>query len=99
MLTEDLAPFLCPRHCDLHVWLIDLVKAQGVHIRYGTEVVHIDAQRPSVHLASGESWLGDIVVGADGYASRVREVVTGEELQFKSPRTVYRYIPLQVRQR
>jgi salicylate hydroxylase len=99
---DDLgAPFLFLPHGDLHIILLDLAKAQGAQIRYSAEVAHVDPQRPSVHLASGEAvsshlglcygmlshpqWLGDLIIGADGYDSVVRRVVTGEELKLDAP--------------
>jgi 2-polyprenyl-6-methoxyphenol hydroxylase-like FAD-dependent oxidoreductase len=96
-LFSKFDPYLCPRHCDLQAWLIELVKNQNVELRYNAEVVRVDPQRPSVHLASGETWLGDLVIGADGYASQIRQLVSGEELEFEAPRrTSYWYASIYI---
>jgi 2-polyprenyl-6-methoxyphenol hydroxylase-like FAD-dependent oxidoreductase len=92
VFTGDFAPYLCPRHSSLVSWLVDLVKSHGIEVRYGAQIVHVDPQRPSVHLSSGDVEVGDLVIGADGYKSQIRTLVSGEELEFLQPHRVqYRY--------
>jgi 2-polyprenyl-6-methoxyphenol hydroxylase-like FAD-dependent oxidoreductase len=64
----------CARqHADLYEILSAHARAAGVEIRSGARVVEVDAAAPAVVLASGERVAGDIVVGADGTGSVVRE--------------------------
>ena len=58
--------------------LIDLTEASGVRIDFDANVVDVDLAKPCVVLASGERIFTDMVVGADGYQSIVRERMVGE---------------------
>jgi 2-polyprenyl-6-methoxyphenol hydroxylase-like FAD-dependent oxidoreductase len=87
-IMDDLrAPWLLLPHGELHTLLYDLAVGAGVEFRFHAEVVHVDPQRPSIRLASGEAWIGDLVVGADGHNGIVRKVVAGEEPPVPPPRT------------
>lgn len=51
----------------------------GAQFRFGAEVVKVDCfdRRPNVTLANGEQLDADLVVGADGLWSKVRDFVLG----------------------
>ncbi|KIJ35748.1 hypothetical protein M422DRAFT_108987, partial [Sphaerobolus stellatus SS14] len=57
--------------------LLKLARESGVKIRLGCKVTSINPETPSVTLASGEVIRGDVVVGADGDRSVVRDTVLG----------------------
>ncbi|MDI2098602.1 FAD-dependent oxidoreductase [Ruicaihuangia caeni] len=57
---------------DLHETLVDAARNSGVDIRVASEVVSADPAG-SVTLASGEVRKADLVIGADGVASKVRD--------------------------
>jgi FAD-dependent urate hydroxylase len=63
--------------------LIDAVGAERV--RMGSEVVAVeqDADSATAVLASGERATGDIVIGADGAHSRLRDLVAGRHLELR----------------
>lgn len=57
--------------------LLDEAERRGVDVRRGVEVVdvHTDGSGATVALADGQRLTGDVVIGADGVRSRVREVI------------------------
>lgn len=59
----------------------------GVRMRWGAQVetVHDEGGRVSVLLSSGERLEGDLLVGADGVGSRVRQLVWGPHERFVRP--------------
>ncbi|KAF8510993.1 FAD/NAD(P)-binding domain-containing protein [Hysterangium stoloniferum] len=65
---------------DVHRLLFDLTRDAGVDIRLGCKVSKIDPVAPSVMLETGEIIYGDIVIGADGDQSIVRDVVLEEHV-------------------
>ncbi|KAF8590084.1 FAD/NAD(P)-binding domain-containing protein [Ramaria rubella] len=62
-------------HADLHKMMFRLAEEAGVTIRLGCKVTSVDPREASVTLSSGEVIRGDLVVGADGDQSYVRDVV------------------------
>lgn len=58
--------------------------AKNIRIHYGTTIAEIDnrADGVTVRLENGESLSGDLLIGADGIHSQVREMVFGPEQQF-----------------
>jgi 2-polyprenyl-6-methoxyphenol hydroxylase-like FAD-dependent oxidoreductase len=59
-------------------------RTDGIEIIYGTSIAAIDqaADRVTVTLTSGAAREVDLVVGADGLHSNVRQLVFGDEEQF-----------------
>ncbi|GAA3132973.1 FAD-dependent monooxygenase [Planomonospora alba] len=51
--------------------------AEGVPVRYGSEVVAVAPERAEVTLADGRTVRGDVLVGADGRNSVVRRALWG----------------------
>ncbi|TDL17810.1 FAD/NAD(P)-binding domain-containing protein [Rickenella mellea] len=63
---------------DLHAVLAEIAtKQESVTVRLNSTVVGVDPELPSVTLASGEVVKGDLVIGADGLKSIVRNIVIG----------------------
>ena len=62
----------------------ELAVASGVRIDYNCTVVDVDLSEPSVLLESGERLRGDMIVGADGPYSIVRERIVGRKENHKS---------------
>lgn len=62
--------------------LYDLAKPH-ITFRSGSRVTSIDPSTPSVTLASGEKITADVIIGADGIRSVVRDVVVGHPQKVK----------------
>ncbi|MEO3768479.1 NAD(P)/FAD-dependent oxidoreductase [Streptomyces sp. B5E4] len=75
----------------LHKCLLDAALAAGVEIRTGSEVVAADP-RGRVTLASGETLYADLVVGADGVKSQVRDSIGFEQERWKSRDGITRFL-------
>lgn len=86
------APFLSVHRGDFHAQLIGAV-ARGT-VQLGKRLVDLDASRSVVKLrfADGSTAEADLVVGADGLRSRVREVLAGLERPNFIGRVAYRAI-------
>ncbi|GAA0597208.1 FAD-dependent oxidoreductase [Kribbella sandramycini] len=54
----------------------------AINIRYGAPVVEVDPDGPQVTLADGTTLAGDVVIGADGIHSTVRQLAFGPESQY-----------------
>ena len=65
----------------MHRLLYDLAASAGAEITFGAAVTAVapGEPKPSITLASGEVLEADIVIGADGPNSFVRETVLGED--------------------
>lgn len=89
--------FLSYKHSDLYDVLHDYAEKAGVKIRSQARVAHVDPLTPSLRLESGEVIYADIVIGADGYSSLVRDCVVGKvEPRRIDERHVYNFtIPLE----
>jgi flavin-dependent dehydrogenase len=63
--------------------------AEGIEVQWGkalNEVVYTkDGQRVSAHFSDGSIYQGDILVGADGPKSKVREILLGVEKARSTP--------------
>ncbi|KDQ19543.1 hypothetical protein BOTBODRAFT_170623 [Botryobasidium botryosum FD-172 SS1] len=71
------APYLHIHRADFHKIFYDLAVGAGVKIRLSSRVVTLDPSAPSVILATGETLSADLIIGADGVKSMVRDVVVG----------------------
>ncbi|CAK5262228.1 unnamed protein product [Mycena citricolor] len=79
-LRDLMADFLFLQHGELKTMLLSLATREGVEFRYNTEVEAVDGDAVSVRLSSGETVYADIVIGADGPDSKVRNLVAGETI-------------------
>ncbi|MDQ7907620.1 FAD-dependent oxidoreductase [Phytohabitans sp. ZYX-F-186] len=67
---------------DLEQALLDAVKGR-VHIRYGTSIKQVgNGSGVTVRLTDGTVEQGDLLVGADGVHSRVRELIFGAQERY-----------------
>jgi salicylate hydroxylase len=60
--------------------LSESLPGEPVHIRTGAAVARCDAENGIVHLESGEKIEGDLVIGADGIRSALRESILGDRV-------------------
>ncbi|KAI0731120.1 FAD/NAD(P)-binding domain-containing protein [Earliella scabrosa] len=84
VMAETGGQFLMMHHEDIIQLLYKLATDAGAKVHFNSEVTSIhqgsDAvPNPSVSLASGEVFTADILIGADGSRSMVREVVLDED--------------------
>ena len=86
------APFLSVHRGDLHALLIGALKPQTV--QFGKKLHDIDAYGNEIRLtfADGTKAHADVVIGADGVRSRVREVLAGLEQPKFVGKVAYRAI-------
>ncbi|TFK46276.1 FAD/NAD(P)-binding domain-containing protein [Heliocybe sulcata] len=73
------SPYYHIHRADFHKLLFDLAKDQ-IDLRLNSTVTHIEpgADSVSVTLHTGETFTGDLLVGADGVKSLIRTVVLGK---------------------
>ncbi|KAG9124299.1 hypothetical protein FRC07_012099 [Ceratobasidium sp. 392] len=57
--------------------IYELVQSVGATIRLSSHVQSIDPSKPSLTLSTGETIHCDLIVGADGVKSAIREIVVG----------------------
>ncbi|KAF8816429.1 FAD/NAD(P)-binding domain-containing protein [Phlegmacium glaucopus] len=82
---EDLvADFRFIQHGHLQSLLFDLAKREGVTFQFNSRVIGADSASGYVQLQTGERLYADIIVGADGYDSILRPLVTEVE-DFQDP--------------
>ncbi|TDL17809.1 FAD/NAD(P)-binding domain-containing protein [Rickenella mellea] len=76
--TKHGSPYCTVHRVDLHAMLAEIATThENVTIRLNSTVVGVDPEKPTVTLADGSVVKGDLVVGADGLKSMVRDVVVG----------------------
>src|SRR5215471_7701873 len=86
------APYLCMHRADLHDALRSLVPPD--RIRLDSKLVGLDHRAGHVRLAfaDGGQTAADLVVGADGVHSTVREIVIGPDTPIHKGRIAYRAV-------
>ncbi|KAK8100004.1 hypothetical protein PG999_010378 [Apiospora kogelbergensis] len=72
-------PWLVIHRADYQRILVQEAEDLGVIIRLGSNVQAIDFDLPSLSLASGEVVTGDVIVGADGLWSSLRNAILGRD--------------------
>jgi 2-polyprenyl-6-methoxyphenol hydroxylase-like FAD-dependent oxidoreductase len=79
VLAKTLGGYILFRRADLQAALYELVR-ERVDIRFGTEIKEVVpfAAGVDVRLSDGRAERGDLLVGADGIHSRVRDLVFGQ---------------------
>ncbi|MFE1439666.1 FAD-dependent monooxygenase [Streptomyces sp. NPDC058739] len=83
------APYYTVHRADLHSALLSLVPPGQVHLGARCVSVTQDADRARLHLSDGTTVTADLVVGADGIRSVVREEIADDEPRH-SGQTIYR---------
>ncbi|KAI9698313.1 MAG: hypothetical protein M1820_007475 [Bogoriella megaspora] len=71
------APYLVIHRADLLNVLLAKARASGVQILLGSNVVSLDLSAPSITLADGKVYSGDVILGADGERSSCRDALFG----------------------
>lgn len=89
------APYFAIHRVDLHSELMRLAGAsenenqasKGINLRLASPVKHVDAKKGSIELADGTVEYADLIVGADGLHSIVRQAVIKDKEQVKLIKT------------
>ena len=84
------APYLCMHRGDLHDALASVVPPETIHL--GKKLVGLAQAGSQVTLAfaDGTRETADLVIGADGVHSTVREIILGHEKPINKGRVAYR---------
>ncbi|KAF8892106.1 hypothetical protein BD779DRAFT_1670451 [Infundibulicybe gibba] len=82
IIRETGGEFILMHHHDLYEMLYDLAVSAGAEIFFNKTITSVSVdevtETPWVTLADGSTLCSDVVIGADGYRSLMREVVTGQ---------------------
>lgn len=73
------APYAVIHRTDLHSLLLSEARRLGVDLSTATEVVSVDAAAGTAVTLDGRSLEGDLVIGADGLRSPLRDALVGDE--------------------
>ncbi|KAI0343347.1 FAD/NAD-P-binding domain-containing protein [Trametopsis cervina] len=81
VMQETGGDFFTMKHADVHQLLYDLAIAAGAEVTWGVSVTSVEAgdPKPSITLSTGEVLVADMVIGADGPNSKVRQIISEED--------------------
>src|SRR5882672_4964437 len=82
------APYLCMHRGDLHDALLSVVPPYAIFLN--RKLVEIKNQ--TLKFSDGSTASADLIVGADGVHSRVRELILGPEKPLNKGRVAYRAV-------
>ncbi|KAJ8588135.1 FAD/NAD(P)-binding domain-containing protein [Rhizopogon salebrosus TDB-379] len=87
VLRETRGEYLFLHHVGLRQVLHEAAIAAGAEVRLGVSVVSVDGDgdSPHVKLATGETLMADVIVGADGRSSIVQKAIVGKDVYGSSP--------------
>ena len=68
-------PYMLIHRADYQRILFDEAKSLGAEVHMSTRIVSVDTKQPLVVTEAGQKFEADVIVGADGIRSRVREFV------------------------
>jgi 2-polyprenyl-6-methoxyphenol hydroxylase-like FAD-dependent oxidoreductase len=86
------APYLCMHRADLHDALASVVPQEIVHLNKKLTGIVQAGKRVGVSFADGTEETADLVIGADGVHSAVRDIVLGPESPINRGRVAYRAV-------
>ena len=86
------APYLCMHRADLHDALASAVPAQKIRLNKKLVALEQDAHGVTLAFADGTSEKADLVIGADGVHSTVRDLILGPEKPLHKGRVAYRAV-------
>jgi salicylate hydroxylase/6-hydroxynicotinate 3-monooxygenase len=86
------APYLCMHRGDLHDALLSVVPPDAIQLN--KKVLSLDEKdgQVTLHFADNTKTEADLVIGADGVHSRVREIILGPEKPLNRGRVAYRAV-------
>ena len=73
-------PYLLIHRADYQKLLFEEAMALEVQFHFSTRIISLNQDRTSVVTVDGRQFEGDVVVGADGIKSKIREFVIPEEI-------------------
>lgn len=71
---------LIVQYRDVYEMLHSVAIASGVEVCFKAQVTNVDPSAASVTLLNGDTIKADLIIGADGFQSVVRETVLGKQL-------------------
>lgn len=79
---------------DLHAILAEGFRAEGGRLSLGHRLVALDetSGRPAIRFEGGESAYADLLIGADGLRSSVREAIAGEAAPSFAGQAAWRFL-------
>ncbi|KAK5065096.1 hypothetical protein LTR84_000932 [Exophiala bonariae] len=77
------SPYWLIHRADYQRILYDEAIALGARVILATSVASVDPDKPSIITTNGTEYLGDVIVGADGIRSKVREFVLPDYNNFQ----------------
>lgn len=86
------APYLCMHRGDLHEALVSILPGEIIHLRRKLAGLDERAGRVTLSFEDGTTAHADLVIGADGVHSVVREVIIGRDAPTYTGRIAYRAI-------
>lgn len=87
------SPWIIIHRADYQQILFDRATSMGVEIRFGANLQHIDFEATAAILEGGETVAGDVIIGADGLWSTVRnKMFTQSFLPIKTGDMAYRAV-------
>ena len=86
------APYLCMHRGDLHEALVSILPPGIIHLRRKLTGLDERAGRVTMRFEDGSAAEADLVIGADGVHSIVRDIVIGPDAPIYTGRIAYRAI-------
>jgi 2-polyprenyl-6-methoxyphenol hydroxylase-like FAD-dependent oxidoreductase len=86
------APYLCMHRADLHDALASVVPPETVHLNKKLVALAQTGSQVTLAFADGTRESADLVVGADGVHSTVRDLILGPEKPLHKGRVAYRAV-------
>jgi salicylate hydroxylase/6-hydroxynicotinate 3-monooxygenase len=86
------APYLCMHRADLHEALLSVLPSGIIHLGHTLVGLHQDKGPVALTFADGSRATADLVVGADGVHSVVRDIIVGPDAPLHKGRIAYRAV-------
>jgi salicylate hydroxylase len=67
-----------------------VAEERGVKIIFNCLIAGVNLERPAIRLANGKEMEADIVIGADGIGSVIRDTIVGQTIKCTSPFSAYK---------
>ncbi len=93
-MPEDLygAPFLCMHRAELHEALTSVVPGEFIHLNKKLVALEQNGGPVTLSFADGTAAAADVVIGADGVHSLVRDIIIGPDKPLHRGRIAYRAV-------